>query len=390
MKVKRYIAPTMQDAMIQVKLEMGKDAVIIHTRKFKEGGFFGFFGKTMIEVTAAIEEPQVAPKPAKVVNPVSAMAPKPILPTSIETNMEGALARIEDKKPEVQNEIADLKDMIHQMMGQIDLQRPVGGYPPALQKYYQLLHSNEVDDKVIRKLLKKVEDSLNSQDFLDDEKVKRTLEEAVKRVLKSPKPIISKYQTKQIVALVGPTGVGKTTTIAKLAATFSIVDKKKVALITADTYRIAAVEQLKTFGEIIGVPVDVVYTPQELSDAMQTHANKDMVIIDTAGRSHKNEDQMAELKSFLDAARPSDIILVLSTTTKARDMLEIIESYSDINIGRLIFTKLDETASCGVILNAVNQTKKNLSYITTGQSVPDDIEVADPGKIARMILRERL
>ncbi|MDA8233827.1 MAG: flagellar biosynthesis protein FlhF [Clostridia bacterium] len=394
MKVKRFVAPTMQDAMIQVKLEMGKDAVIIHTRKFKEGGFFGLFGKPMIEITAAIEETQTAPKPVRASNPAPAAnpvnKPKPFIPTGIDYNLEGALDRIEEKKPEIQHELSDLKNMIHQMMNQMDLQRPVGDYPPALQRYYQLLYTNEVEDKLIRKLLKKVEDSLEPQDFLDDKKIQHSLEDAIKKAMKSPKPIICKDSTRQTVVLVGPTGVGKTTTIAKLAATFSIVDKKKVALITADTYRIAAVEQLKTFGEIIGVPVDVVYTPQELSSAVQNHGDKDLVIIDTAGRSHKNEVQMAELKNFIEVVHPAEIFLVLSATTKARDMLEIIDSYGDVQIGRLIFTKLDETASCGVILNAINKTKKNLSYITTGQSVPDDIEVANPEKITRMILRERL
>jgi len=379
----------MQDAMIKVKLEMGKDAVIIHTRKFKEGGFFGLFGKSMIEVTAAVEEPNLATNQTKVVDPAPATKLVPQAGTGY--NLQGSLALQGENSQEFQKEINEMKLMISQMMEQIEQQRPVNDFLPPLQKYYQLLTANEVDEKLVRKLLKKVEDSLEPQDLVVEEKVKLCLEEAVRKLLKSPRPIVFKEQkAKQTIALVGPTGVGKTTTIAKLAATFSIVDKKKVALITADTYRIAAVEQLKTFGEIIGVPVDVVYTPRELANAVRAHSNKDLILIDTAGRSHKNETQMAELKSFLEAAEPSDILLVLSATTKARDMLDIIDSYGDVSLGRLIFTKLDETTSCGVILNAINRTKKNLSYITTGQSVPDDIEVADPEKITGMILRERL
>ncbi len=382
MRVKRYIAETLQDAMIKVKMDMGKDAVILHTRKFKEGGFFGFFGKVMFEVTAAVEDvPPAAPAPisgGESVNP-----PRSLAAVSDDEEAEDKLG--------LHEEIQEMKSMINEMMSQMESAQDLKILPKPLQRLHQILIDNEVDDKLSRKIIKEVLRQLPQEDVSDCEVVKNSLEQHILKLLKKPRPISFKRKglNQQSIALVGPTGVGKTTTIAKMAATFSIVDKKKVALITADTYRVAAVEQLKTYGEIIGIPVEVVYTPRELANAISRYTDKDLVLIDTAGRSHKNNEQMTELKSFLDAAEPSDIFLVLSATTKYKDMLEIIDSYSDIPITRLVFTKLDETSTFGPILNVVSKTQKCLSYVTVGQNVPDDIEIADPVKIVKMITRER-
>lgn len=400
MRVKRFIGPTMQDAMIRVKLDMGKDAVIIHTRKFKEGGFLGLFGRPMIEVTAAVEEKQSQPQRAVQAEPHPAVSPLPVPMASPHKTENTALQFVPNppanqaagaEKMAVQKELTEMRNLMEKMSEQLDFARGVEGFPPVLQKFYQNLISNEVDEQLAIKLLNSLLKNLSPEDIASEEQVAQSLQKRLERMLKKPKPILfSKgLGNRQIVALVGPTGVGKTTTIAKLAAAFSIVDKRKVALITADTYRIAAVEQLKTFGQIIGVAVDVVYTPQELKDAISKNTDKELILIDTAGRSHKNSTQMAELKDFIASAEPSDIFLVLSLTTKSNDMVEIVESYSDIPVSKLVFTKLDETSSCGAILNVINKTKKALSYITAGQSVPDDLEIANNEKLANLMTRER-
>lgn len=377
MRVKRFVAPTVQEAMVKVKMDMGQDAVIIHTRKFKEGGFFGFFGKLMFEVTAAIEEPNKVSVPKA--TPIKEPVQKVINGLAAEGDNEGLL----------QNELSEMKGMLQEVREQLESNKGVADYPRHLQKFYQIMLESEMDEKLARKFLKNLQGTIEVEQA-DEETIKERLEILIQKALKKAKPInFKKNGEKHVIALVGPTGVGKTTTIAKLAATFAIVDKKKVALITADTYRIAAVEQLKTFGEIIGVPVDVAYTPQELKAAVENHKDKDLILIDTAGRSHRNVMQMSELKGFLDAVQPTDIFLVLSATTKSKDMLGILEAYHDVPLSRLIFTKLDETTNYGAILNAVNCSKIALSYVTVGQSVPDDIEVADTVKIAKMIIGER-
>jgi flagellar biosynthesis protein FlhF len=235
--------------------------------------------------------------------------------------------------------------------------------------------------RILKKAEKKYYDNNTSGDIY------ALLKEEIFRIIKKSSPIDNQSKNKQtVVALVGPTGVGKTTTISKLAANYTIIDKKKVALLTVDTYRIAAVEQLKTVGEIIGVPVEVVFTPRNLRNAIQSNADKELIFIDTAGRSHKNSIQMSEIKAFLEAASPDDIFLVLSACTKYKDMLDIIEKYESLNIKKIIFTKLDETTTYGAILNVVDKSKKYLSYFTTGQSVPDDIETADQEKYFNLLI----
>ncbi len=187
------------------------------------------------------------------------------------------------------------------------------------------------------------------------------------------------------VALIGPTGVGKTTTIAKLAAHFALVEKKKVALLTMDTYRIAAVEQLKIYSQILDIPVGVAYSQAELAPVIAQFVDFDLLLIDTAGRSQKNIMQVGELKSLLEAVG-CETHLVLSSQTKEQDMLESIQRFAAARVDRLIFSKLDETDSYGTLLNVAYRTGLPLSYLTTGQKVPEDLELADGGKLAGLLL----
>jgi len=189
-----------------------------------------------------------------------------------------------------------------------------------------------------------------------------------------------------VAIFIGPTGVGKTTTLAKIAAEYSLNSNKNVALITADTYRIAAVDQLKTYAEIMGMPLSVIYSPGEVKDILEKYNDKDLVLIDTAGRSSKNKVQFDELDELLKMSGADEVYLLISATTSIRNSMEILKSYSFLKDYKLIFTKIDETSAMGTILNVSFITGKKLSYITNGQSVPDDIEVASIDSIVKNLL----
>lgn len=392
------MANNIQEAMLQVKLEMGKDAVILHTRRFKEGGFLGFFAKEFVEVTAAVEDDYLVGKnnqPTETtVNEIKQSLTWPqIIEKEEDINKENK-ENFEDKKePKVNNtsseEIKDMKRLMQEMMEQIENASLNIGLNKIGEQFYHCLISNEVEEKLAKKLVKNCLDTAPPEKFNDEEFIRERLIENICRLLKKPKPInLPNKRKQQVFALVGPTGVGKTTTIAKLAANFAINNNKRIAFITSDTYRIAAVEQLKTVGDLIGVPVEVVFTPQSMKNSIMNHSDKDLIFIDTAGRSHKNTLQINELKSFITAAEPDEVFLVLSATTKYKDMLEVVANFEKINFNRIIFTKLDETSTYGPILNIIHKTKKYLTYFTTGQSVPDDIEIADQRKLAQLILRD--
>jgi flagellar biosynthesis protein FlhF len=196
-----------------------------------------------------------------------------------------------------------------------------------------------------------------------------------------------KARKAQVLAFIGPTGVGKTTTIAKLAGLHAMVEQRNVALVTVDTYRIAAVEQLKTIGEIMNVPVKVVFTPEELKACLQELADKDIIFLDTAGRSHKNAEQIEELGAFLEQAQADDVYLVLSGTSKTEDLADIVQTFKSMRVTALILTKLDETSFFGSIFNVACKSRLPIAYVTMGQSIPDDIEQADLVKLAQLLMK---
>lgn len=281
-----------------------------------------------------------------------------------------------------------MKQMMEDMMKQIEQASFNLGLNHMGNNIYKILVKNEVEPILARRIVKSTMEKIPPSQYEDLDFIREKMIERIARILKKRKPIVLPKRKQQVFALVGPTGVGKTTTIAKLAANFAITSKKNVALITSDTYRIAAVEQLKAVGEVLGINVDVVFTPQSIKNAIASHRDKDVILIDTAGRNHRSMLHVSELKAFMDAAQPDEIFLVLSATTRLKDMLDIVKNYENIEFNRIIFTKIDETTTYGPILSLIYKTKKYLSYCTTGQSIPDDIEIADQRKLAQLILED--
>ncbi|MDO5576392.1 MAG: 50S ribosome-binding GTPase, partial [Fibrobacter sp.] len=241
---------------------------------------------------------------------------------------------------------------------------------------------SEVKPQIAAKLIKK----LNSTDIMLSES---QIEKKVISVLSSSFPVAGPLRLKKdgpvIVAFVGPTGSGKTTTLAKLAAHCCINKNKNVSIITADTYRIAAIEQIRMFAEIVKVGLQVIFSPDEVAGALEACSNDDIVFVDTAGRSQRNSEHMEELQEFLQQLGADEIHLVLSAATKDSDLAEIISRYKAININRLIFTKLDETVKIGNIFNSVSEAEIPVSYFTFGQSVPDDIELAQTTRFVQRL-----
>ncbi len=380
MRVKRFVANDIQTAITKIKNEMGNDAVILHTRYFKEGGILGFFKKNYVEVTAATEGRNNLPqRPLKQSMVQSQTVELPVVPAVQKTPDPLAM------------ELADMKAAITQMSELLENSSDTTRFPKLGKDLLLRLRKQEVEEKNAERAVKATLQQLSPQRKPPAEKINELLSANLAKPLKKSKPIIIKntrIKRPKVYAMVGPTGVGKTTTLAKLASTFSVIEQKKVAFITIDTYRIAAAEQLKVIGEIMGTPVIVVYSLAQLQESLAEVLDNDIIFIDTAGRSHKNSAQMEELKNYLEIAGPDEIFLALSCTAKYSDMLNIITAYEDLKITRLIFTKLDETSYYGAIYNVACKSKYPLSYFTTGQSIPDDIEVADPVKLVQLLTKE--
>ena len=365
--------------MAQVKNVLGRDAIILHTRTFRKGGILGFFTKEKVEVMAAIDIP------------IATVAEKPPSLTIAET-VEPTVAAIIDKKTKsphppndknlaaVQFELATMRNLLEQVLCK---ESPGTGNSTILD----LLLKRDIDMHFAKQIIKNLPADHINDESMNPELIKMIIEQ-IKNKLHCIEGIEVPAKGRKIVALIGPTGVGKTTTIAKLAAKFAIQDRHSVVLITADTYRVSAVEQLKTYSDIMGIPIHIVYTPNELKRVLDSNLDKQLILIDTAGRSPHNSEQLEELKNLLQIDDTIEKHLVLSTTTKYKDALDIMEKFSVCSPYKVIFTKLDEARNIGTIVNLLYQIPITLSYFTNGQNVPDDIELVDPQKLGQLIFRE--
>ncbi len=388
MKIRRYMAKNTQEAILKVKMDLGSEALILNTRKVRKKGLAGLFAKPMIEVLAAVDE-YGGHKQDR--DPSGSREKQMQNNTSDKTNFDEK----EEKIANLENKITNIEEMLQKLYSQAKTDEKAAADKTSEVKSRQNsrtaeifcnnLVKNEVDTDIAKKLTDMAAARAGANAGVND--MAAHLAGIISGLLGKPETIKPGSAGKPtVVIFVGPTGVGKTTTLAKIAANYLLNQKKTVGLITADTYRIAAVEQLKTYAEILGIPVSVVYTPAEIREAVNQHSDKDLVLIDTAGRSHRNKAQFEELKALIEASGADEIYLVLSATTSIRNCREILNSYSFLKDYKLIFTKTDETPVLGIILNVRYMTGKSLSYITTGQSVPDDIETANIDKITKNLM----
>lgn len=401
MIIKKFQGNTEEEAVQQAKEELGTNVVIMNIKVVKPKGFFRIFKSNTVEVTAAVEtnEPtSPAPKvpvttPPKKQESIQLEADEPIkVPVSQERKdkTSGIEERLESLQQLIEKQLGNEKSGEKQETIELDKKEEVQSKKENLsfiKLIYRVMLENEVDEKYANQIIDETEQIMKS-----DKSVDYILANVYqKMILKfgQPKEIEFSEKKPKILFFVGPTGVGKTTTIAKLASKLKLDGKKKVALITADTYRIAATEQLRTYANILDVPFSVIYSPEELEGNIKNLKEYDAILVDTAGHSHKNKEQQESINQLLHSVGneyEKETYLVLSATTKYKDLLEIVDAYAGITDYSIIFTKLDETSTYGNILNVKLYTGAILSYITNGQNVPDDIEVFHTQRIVKKLL----
>jgi len=347
MKVKKYVGDTIQDTIFKVKADLGSDAIILNTRKYKKGGFLGLkiFGEKKVEVLAALEDDNSD--------------------VSNEKTLE---------------EIDKLKNMLNNMERE---RKKEGSYEenlsPEIADIYNNLLEQGVKENIAQEL---IEDLKDDNEEINIDKLKNNIKSAIG----NPAPI-NRGQSLKIIAFIGPTGVGKTTTIAKLAAKFALQEELKVGMVTADTYRIAAVQQLETYSDIMNIPLEVVYSEKELKEVINgKFEDFDLIFLDTAGSSWTDKMQLGRLKNFTDKDLVTETHLLISLNTKTEDINKILDNFSTLEPDKIILTKVDEASKYGDIINLRNKYNLPYSYITYGQDVPDDIVEADTNKLFEYLL----
>ncbi|CAM2893736.1 flagellar biosynthesis protein FlhF [Paenibacillus sediminis] len=451
MRVKRYIVDTMPEAMLKIRTELGNDAVILSTKELKTGGVLGMFRKKQIEVIAAIEKDdnKKATNKQVTIAPNLAVAPRAIPEAYRRTSSLTAASREEEaatldgrqqpfthsKTDELAEKSALQRDQKHdefltqsamnEQRQQLRSQQAAAvEQPPSINtgnenKLFEEIHQLKLmmtklskldrDNRELPELLQKIQNRLSQQEIdetlieqwidtllvriqetdaqMDDGQIISLLKEEMISYLQ-PRLVGGIEPKSRIIYMAGPTGVGKTTTIAKLAADQLFRLRRKVGFITSDTYRIAAVEQLRTYASILNVPLEVVQSPADLNRAMERLQDCDLILMDTAGRNYRNEMLVSELQSLLSHHEDSETYLVLSLTSKIQDMKTITEHFSQYNLDKVILTKLDETGTYGTLFNLIQTYPLHISYITNGQNVPDDLLLPDASFFIDLILGE--
>lgn len=403
MQLQTFQGSTMAEALARVKTTLGVEAVILHTRTVRHRRWLGLRHVELYEITAGRgmnvarrelpKTPAVNPnqnnRPAASRFPIGAAAVAAAAPATVIPKPRGLL-----EMPAANNaalfgltsEVTQLKTMMKDLVTQVRTQK-CPQVPEEMFEHYQGMIENLVADEVAVEITRAVQKALRPELLSNKAVVREKLAEQLEKMIPTAGPIKrTKTVGPHVVALIGPTGVGKTTTIAKLAANLKLREKRKVGLITIDTFRIAAIDQLKRYADILGSPLAVVGSPEEMKKAIADMKDCEYVLIDTAGRSPNDTMKLNELKRFLDYAEPDEVHLVLSSTSTEGCVNLAMEKFGEVRVDKLIFTKLDEAAQLGVVLNVARKIGKGLAYVTNGQDVPDDIEVGHGKMLANLIL----
>ncbi len=363
MRIKKVIANSYGEALTRVKTELGERALVLSTRsiKFNKDQDAGRCS-TLVEITAVLDND----------------AHHESVPAA-----EQAASRKEWMPVNTGEEIRELRSMIATLMTQTDKAKSLG-LNEAQWPVYEKLIGRGVDDRVVARLFATINEKelrKEGDPFIGESDLAAVMKGAVQ----CEGPIRLNKDGPKVVALVGPTGAGKTTTLAKLAARFKLQQNKKVAMVSLDTYRMGACEQLESYGELMQVPVSLAADRKEFTRIMQKHRDQDIVLVDTMGKSHRDPDYCRQLKHVLNAAPEVETHLVQSATSQEPVVNECFKQFAPLGIDRVLFTKLDEAVHFGLLINSAVRHRIPYSYFTMGQRVPEDIEVAAEDKVIRLI-----
>ncbi|MCM1057593.1 MAG: flagellar biosynthesis protein FlhF [Firmicutes bacterium] len=407
MIIKKFVGKTEEEATEAARKELGNGLVVMNVKTAKKKGFSGVFGGKQVEVTVALEEEsdslQAVRREAARLDPDAAKLEEGVrVAQNAVTVMSESSQNIEKKLDSLQTMLVnrfqqeEARGELQEDAGAADGEAKEGEAAPddgsrEQEKFIRLLYNtmmeNEVDEKYANQIVDDVEKNRKPNvpfDYILANVYQKMIlkfgkAEGITPAARGPKTLL----------FMGPTGIGKTTTIAKIASHFSVEEKKKVALLTADTYRIAAAEQLRTYANILEAPFRVIYSEEEIKTAIADFREYDYIFVDTAGHSHQNEELLDKMKQLLAAVQEvgeCQTFLLLSATTKYRDLQRIAESYKEITDYQMIFTKLDETSSLGNLMNLRLSVEAPIAYVTFGQNVPDDIELFNPQKTVKSLL----
>lgn len=428
---------TFDAAYRELRQQFGTEAVVVHTSQVTEGGFLGFFGRSMVELTASLPRPSrlaslrqktlpkasknhavtaPAPRPTRIPPPRSEAdraryfeqvvrnaqrrmkqhtpapplsdttreaAPQPSNSEALQALPPETEAQLESKA--LHEEVQEIRDMLRVLY----TEHPETGLPPEFADFYRVLVERGVTRKIAAALVGGVVREGELSILRKPRVFTERLHMELRRMARVNNGLALSAGRRRVAVLCGATGVGKTTNLAKLAAHFAIKERIRVALITADTYRIAATDQLRVYANIIGLPLRIVNDALEMREALDAFQEYDLVLMDTAGGSQFNREQIQELKGMLDVAQPDDVLLVMAANTQLEDLRNVMSNFRCLNPTSLLFTKLDETRRFGTFFNVAVESQLPMSYLSIGQKVPDDIRLASPGGVAGLVLEGR-
>ncbi|MCX7984352.1 MAG: flagellar biosynthesis protein FlhF [Bacteroidetes bacterium] len=407
MQIKKFVGTTIREATERMREELGPNAIILNTRKISSGKLLNFLGKEMLEITAAIDEyPPInqkkTPEAEKKIPGSYAFSKvreaygidigdrkqKQETKTSKEYDQRLPYQTSQNSPDSelylLRSEVEEMRQVLTQIADHLKYTKmPV--LPLSLQQVFLRLVNNDVEETIAADLIQKVYARLTEAEYDNRQRVEDAIVNEITKFI-TTKSLPTEHQKRSyVVTLVGPTGVGKTTTIAKLAAIHKLLYHQNVALITADTYRIGAIEQLRTFASIADIPVQVVYQPTEIHKALKIFKKHDLVFIDTVGRSQRAKKEILELRRFVEAAESDEVHLVLNASSGRKVLLDVVERFKALRPNRYLISKVDEAIMMGGVLSILQHHRMPISYITNGQNVPDDIMPIEPVHLAAMI-----